>query len=477
MANTTHTIGSTGITKKLVDLGDGTYADAVVVYGTSGGGQVAAAELVLAKGTGSTGGLGKVHTVPDDGWLYVRCDTSDDTCSAVDFRVQSTKIHDVQLYKARSVVDSVTLTVAALADTETIFIQGLTYTAEETANTATYDAREFSVAGNNDADAAALAALINADYSVVTAGTSAAATDHLHITTDEGIHVIAAAATADYPAGKYGLNVTAATELASIVLAINHKGSVTCVANPDVGDTVTVGGQVYTFATVEDTVTHAPTRVGTADAIGTSLAACVNADTTGQTAHGISASNTTGVVTFTRTTSTALGLASSNAVKLTVEQPGGVPGVIAAATPGTATKAELSITPTWTEVLTVTAAGTKLTVTDIDCPGVLATVGTNVVTLTPGTPAGTSGEMATVIHAVTGTAAGNCVVSQAATLAGLMTPPDITSTYANVAANSTTAGALYTLPTGGYEQCYLAVMNDSGDASVATIVVGATKRI
>ena len=29
MADTTHTIGSTGIVKKLVDLGDGTYADAV----------------------------------------------------------------------------------------------------------------------------------------------------------------------------------------------------------------------------------------------------------------------------------------------------------------------------------------------------------------------------------------------------------------------------------------------------------------
>ena len=58
MANTTHTIGSTGIVKKLVDLGDGTYADAVVVYGTSGGGQIAADEVILAKGTGSAGGLG-----------------------------------------------------------------------------------------------------------------------------------------------------------------------------------------------------------------------------------------------------------------------------------------------------------------------------------------------------------------------------------------------------------------------------------
>ena len=169
-------------------------------------------------------------------------------------------------------------------------------------------------------------------------------------------------------------------------------------------------------------------------------------------------------------------LTSSDGTTLAVEVAGGVPGVIAAATPGTASAAELSITPTWTKVLTVTAAGAQLTVTDIDCPGVLATPALAVVTLTPGTPAGTSGEMATVIQAVSGTAAGNCAVSQAATLAGMLIPPDMTSTFTNVAANSTTSGALYTLPTGGYEECYIGVKNDSGGAA-ATVVVGATKRI
>jgi hypothetical protein len=476
MANTTHVIGTSGITKKLVDLGDGTYADAVVVYGSSGGGQVAAAELVLAKATGSTGGLGKIGTVADDEWLYVRCDTSDDTTSAVDFRVQSTKKHDVQLYKARSVVDSVTLTLSSLADTETLFINGITYTGEATANTATYDAWEFDVSGDNTADAAALAALINADYSVVTAGTSIAAADKLLITTDEGLHTIVAKGTsANYPNHQYLLNVTAATELASIVLAINHKDNVTCLGSID-DDTVTLNGQVFTSAAAEDLTAGEFDNLSGDNAAATSLAACINDATYG--VSGITAVAVANVVSMTRDSEAdTVTLASSDAVTLAVEVAGGVPGVIAAATPGTATKAELSITPTWTKVLTVTAAGLQLTVKDIDCPGILATPALAVVTLTPGTPAGTSGEMATVIQAVTGTAAGNCAVSQAATLAGLMVPPDITSTYADVAANSTTAGALYTLPTGGYEQCYLAVMNDSGDASVAAIVVGATKRI
>ena len=58
----------------------------------------------------------------------------------------------------------------------------------------------------------------------------------------------------------------------------------------------------------------------------------------------------------------------------------------------------------------------------------------------------------------------------------MLTPPDITSVFADQAANSTTSGKLFTLPTGGYEQCYVGVMNDSGGAA-ATFVVGATKRL
>jgi hypothetical protein len=481
MADTYITIGSTGMRKKVVDLGDGTYADAVVVFGDAGGGQVADDELVLAKGTGSTGGLGKIGTVPDDGWLYVRCDNTDgEACSAIDFRVQSTKKHDVQLYKARSIVDNVTITVDSLADTETVLLNGLTYTAEATANTVNFASREFSVAGDNDEDAAALAAIINADYAVVTAGTSVAATDKLVITTDEGEHTIVAAAAANYPAGQYKLDATAATEAASIIAAINHKDNVTC-ATASAGDTVVIvkDGTTYTFTGHATTTTASKREWDIADnnTAAAAIATLVNDATYG--VDGITASASGAVVSFTRDSlDDTFTLTTSNATRLKTEAAGGVPGVIAAASP-LAAGTEFSITPTWTAVLTVEEEGDQLTVTDIDCPGILATASTGgLVTLTPGTPGAPAGqELATVIQAISGTAGAHAVVSQAATLAGLLIPPDITSAFADVAANSTTAGAIYTLPTGGYEQCYIGVMNDSGDASAATIVVGATKRL
>lgn len=456
MSDTTHTIGSTGIVKKLVDLGDSTYADAVVDVSSA----TAGTEQVLAAGTGSTGGLGKIATVDNAAVIYVRCAASG--AGVVDWRIQANQKHDLQFYKARSIVDSVTLTLSSFTDTNTVVINGLTYTGEATATDAAYASRKFSTAGGTDTlDAAALAAIINADYAVVTAGTSVAATDKLTITTDVGAHTITAAATADYPGSKYGLSSTQATELASIIAAINHRDNVTC-ASVEVGDTVTVGGITYTAAEAEDTAAHEFAQITSDDATGTSLAACVNADTA---THGISAANASGVVSFTRDTAAAVvGLATSNATRLDTEAAGGVPGVIAAAT-GVA--GELSITPVWTEVLTVTESGDRLTVTDIDLPGVKAVAADAVVTLTPGT-AGGDAELATVIQA---TAAANCTVAQA-TLASLIVDGDA---VADMAANNTTAGKIYSQDVHGYEYCYAGITNDSGGAA-ATVVVGATLR-
>jgi hypothetical protein len=593
-------IGSTGTKKKIVDLGDGTYADAVVVLGSDGGGQIAADELVLADDTASEDGLGKIGTVPDDGYLYVRCDTSTPTVSAVDWRVQSDKIHDVQLYKARSIVDSVTLTLNTWANAETAVINGLTYTGATNAAAGDYATRNFSIEGSNDADAIALAALINADYAVVTAGTSVAGTDKLVITTDEGAREIVAAATADYPAGKYALNATAGTELASIVLAINHRDSIiigrdasslaadvtptdeaqdyalsieliadhnthtalttvhkqataavsttaatteeTLVAQANAtrtamaahyastaahnaadatnlalveatteaedaatartlitalaaahaahiataqvqaGDTVTVNG--IEFVAHASTTTAADHEFAIDGAAATDdadeLCTCLN-DATDGVGATLTAVNATGSVGLTRdaaASTVAISAAPATASVhscITIEAAGGVPGVVAAAT-GYA--GQLSITPTWTAVLTVTEAGDRLTVTDIDNPGILATPGTASVVLTPGNPGAPDGqELATCILAATGTAGAHCAVSTAGTLSGLLIPPDITSTFANVAANSTTSGTLYTCPTGGYEYMYIGIMCDSGDASAAAMTVGATKRL
>lgn len=458
MANTTYTIGSTGAKKPLIDIGNSTYADGVVDL--SGG--YAAAEIIPAKASGSTGGLGKIANLANTETIYVRVDASDIPYGTVDWRISGSQKHDIQFYKARSVVDNVTLTLSSFADTNTLVLNGLTYTGESTAGDVAWASRKFKCGGTDTADAAALAALINADYSVVTAGTSVAATDKLIITTDEGEHTIVAAAAADYPGGKYKLDANAATERASIVLAINHKDNVTC-ASVTVADTVTVGGITYTAAATEDTDAHEFAQITSDDATGTSLAACVNADTA---THGITASNSSGVVSFTRGSESAtVGLASSNATRLKTEAAGGVPGVIATAN---GTTAELSITPVWTETLTVTEAGTKLTVTDIDVPGIKAAAAEAVVTLTPGT-AGGDAELATVIQA---TAAANCTVSQAATLLGLAQDG---AAVADVAGNSATAGKIYEQDTHGWEYLYAGITNDSGGAA-ATVVVGATLR-
>lgn len=431
-------------------------------------------DLVLAKATGSFGGLGKVAALASTETVYVRCDCSRMPCKYVDWNVQTTAKTDLGFYVARSAVDKVTLTLASFTDGDTIKLNGLTITGESTAADAAFASRKFSTAGATDTDdAAELAKLINADYAVVTAGTSVAATDKLIITTDEGEHTIVAAATADYPNSKYGLNATAATELASIVLAINHKHTVTC-ASVAAGDyfTIQVNGELHTF-TAKTGSASAANRQFSKDTgnneTAASIVTVVNDATYG--VPGITASANGAVVSFTRDAQAykIQRLTSSSATKLAVADAGGVPGVVAAATGATA---ELAITPTWTKKLTVTEAGDKLTVTGIDVPGIYATSASAVVTLTPGTPAGTSGDMASLIQA---SASAHCTISQAATLLGLrlVSAAGTAGSVQDMAANNTTEGTIYTVPVNGYEQAYLSVY---ADGTTPTIVITATKR-
>ncbi len=462
MADTSHVLGSSGIAKKLVDLGDGTYADAVADVTPA-----LSTESVLAAATGSAGGLGKLAVMAENEVVYVRCKT--DPARDLEWRVKADKLHALQMYKARTVVDSVDIALDAIADTNVVVINGVTLTGKPNAAAAHAHDGYFRVdASGDDADAVVLAALINADYAVVTAGTSVAAVDKLLITTDEGLHTIVAKATsANYPNHQYLLNATQGTELASIVLAINHKNNVTCTTADATGDTVTINGLVFTGGADEALATRTwDADSGVAATAATSLAACINSATYG--VPGLTAVVAGAVVSLTRNTQAAtVSLTSSNGTRLAVEAAGGVPGVIAVAT-GCA--GELTITPTWTTVLTVTAAGTRLTVTDIDIPGILATPGTAKVTLTPGTPAGVAGELASVIQA-SGTAT-RTTISQAATLAGLVKHG---APVAAIAINSTTAGTIYTQETKGWEYCYIGVTNTSGDASTMALVVGATK--
>lgn len=116
-------------------------------------------EVTLAKATGSSSGLGKIGTIPAAGVLYVRLNC-DKNVEKVDWQVEADGSHTVQLYRARSIVQGVALTLASLADGETLVVNGLTYTAKDAGS---IPASRFFDSGGADAaaDAAALAAVIN----------------------------------------------------------------------------------------------------------------------------------------------------------------------------------------------------------------------------------------------------------------------------------------------------------------------------
>jgi len=189
-------------------------------------------QVVLAAATGSTGGLGKITTEPAAGVLYVRFDCAPNTY-AVEWCVQCNKKHQVQGYRAASIVQSYTLTLSSLADGETIVVAGLTFTAEDTEAQALAASRKFYTGGADDtADATALAALLNnATYGVpgVTA-TSALGVVTLVPTTAPVIQ--AATGTAA------GHCVVAHTTLASLIAEGSKLGT-------DVADNSTTAGTFY----------------------------------------------------------------------------------------------------------------------------------------------------------------------------------------------------------------------------------------
>lgn len=586
MADTTHTIGSTGIVKKLVDLGDGTYADAISTMPRA----LAASERVLAAAADSVGGLGKIGTIVNGASIYVR--QAVNPGEDIEWRVKSDTTHTVQLYKARTKVTGGTITLAdatQIDNGETFILNGLTNEANATA--AAFATRKWKSGGATAAaDAAKLAELLSADYAVVTAGTSVAATDKLIITTDEGTFTITAAATADYPGSKYGLSSNVATELASIILAVNHRDTITigrdttalaatapatnesedyalvneqvldhnthtalttihkaataaiapteatseatlvaaanalrtaliahyasttahnaadttngatvaattaatdaasartlinalvapmaahiATAKVQANDTVTVNGLVYTGHASTTTAASRQFAVNGANASATAdeLVTCLVDATKG--VPDITSVNASGAIGLTRDTAassvtiTAAPAAASIHSCITIAEAGGVPGIIAAATGGTG---ELSITPVWTETLTVTESGARLTVTDIDTPGILATVDSAVITLSCETPGGTS-EEAWTIQFGQGTSAADEIAFVDTTIAELVADGDA---VADAAANSTSAGKIYSQTMNGWEYGYIGVTNKSGSGAM-TLVVGAT---
>ena len=589
MADTYITVGSTGHKKKLVDLGDSLYGDAVALAPAA-----VQTELTLAAATGSTDGLGKIATIPASGTIYVRCEAGQDVGS-VAWQVKADKTHAIQLYRARTKVNGATITLAAATrvdDTDTFTLNGLTYTAESTAGDAAWASRKWKSGGTDEeADAAQLAALINADYAVLVDG-SVTVGDKVTIVTDEGTFVLTAAAAADYPNSVWDQSGNQAAELASLVLAINHRDTITvgqdtttlaatapatnsgedyalvneqvldhnthtalttvhkastaaiapasasseatliaaanavrtaliahyadttvhnaadttngatvaattaatnaatartlinalvapmaahiALAKVQAGDTFTVNGLTFTgHATVTTAATRQfkvdeATASDTADELVTLLddATYGVEDTTSVNASGaIGITRDTADVTVTITAAPA---ATSVHSCITIAEAGGVPGVIAVATGATG---ELGITPVWTEVLTVTdtalagGATTHITTTDIDNPGILATVAAAVITLSCATPGGTD-EEATVIQFGQGSSDANEIAFADTTLASLVKQGN---GWSAIAANSTTAGALYAQDVEGWPYCYLGLTNSSVDAMTPVV--------
>jgi hypothetical protein len=121
--------------------------------------------LTLAAATGSDGGLGKIGTVPQtSGVLCVRLNAGPEI-EKVEWLLKVDRNCTLQCYRSLTIADVVTLTLADLADTETLIVNGLTFTGESTEGDALASARKFHVGGDDTADAVALAALItNASY-------------------------------------------------------------------------------------------------------------------------------------------------------------------------------------------------------------------------------------------------------------------------------------------------------------------------
>ena len=197
-------------------------------------------ELVIAAASGSAGGLGKIGTLLASDIMYVRCDnTGFGRTDKIDWRVKCDKAHAVQLYRARSIVDGATVTLASMADGETgPLLNGLTYTAEDTAASAAWAGHKYYTGGADDtADAVQLAALINADYAITPNGSVSVGDTITVVTTDDAsqagvsnTYVFTAAATPSYTTRVFDQSGNQAAELASIVLALNHKRTVTLAA-------------------------------------------------------------------------------------------------------------------------------------------------------------------------------------------------------------------------------------------------------
>lgn len=453
MADTTHTIGSTGIVKKLVDLGDDTYADAVVSCG-----RAPSTETVVA---GTTSTLGKIVSVTDTEDIYVAQAAT--AGRNIAWRVQADQLHKVQLYKARSRVDSVTITLAEANRVDaarTFVLNGVTFTSNATLTSCLRSTHTWKQGGADaDADCVELAAAINPGH-YITCTSVAHETFIINGLTFTGADAqVLATRSFDHD----GTDATTATSLAA---CINAKGYFTC-ATAVAGDHVVVGSVTYTGKTgAEDTATHYFSVDTSNDATATSLAACINADTA---THGFTALAATTTVTLTATTAAAsASTVTGHAVTVVYTPAYGVPGVTA-----TGRGKEVSLVSDWDADITCT--GTAITsgtgvFGHFGVPGVTATALVHVITIVPHQTPSSTGPAST-IYGTAASDAAEIAISQAATLAGLIKDGALND---DVAINSTTAGTLYEQTMNGWEYGYIGVNAHHAGGTATTVTVGAS---
>ena len=399
------------------------------------------------------------------------------------------------------------ITLASVVAADTVTVNGVTFTGHAT--TTTDASRQFDIAPDATA-AAGLVTCINHKDNMTLSGVDVA--DTVTISDGTTTKTYTAAASADVAAGVFDQSGTDSQCGDSLVLCVNHKDTITT-ASAIAGDSVTINGLTFEgkastavypqrkfsidtgdpetgtslAAAINDAVWGVPGVTATATATGVTLAP----DTPGQTitmvagtggtnTHtrivcdaangipGLTAVNASGVVSLTRNYEATTVSMSASDTSIVCVAAKGVPGVLAAATDG----GELIVTPVWKgETIAVTSSDDTIKYVDYGLPGCsVASTATTVVI----TPDMDSPEPCTCIYAIisSNTAADEFAVANG-TLAYLITDD---TAVANVAANSTTIGTTYVQNADGYPYLYVGVMNDSGDASVATFVVGATVR-
>lgn len=168
-------VGKPSYLKRLTKIGSGIYADSVV------NAAAATEDEVIVAGAASV--LGKIGTVAQNVPLYVRADCTDKPWTGIDWRILCDKACTYQFMRAipvagvRGAVNFPTITLASIANTETGFVNGLTFAAIDSAAAVDYAAHNYYSGGADaTADAASLRKAINGGTKITLASVAAAET-------------------------------------------------------------------------------------------------------------------------------------------------------------------------------------------------------------------------------------------------------------------------------------------------------------